>query len=96
MSISSGARFTRPSALNTLSPAAITGTTLINSHTGPVLPLTNAVIRFVKVKDNRGEGLSAIDIKTPGRAKAVFAARNHQLETNRNHIIWCGLRINLV
>ena len=76
--------------------AAITGATLTDSLTGPVLPLDNAVIRFVKVKDNRGEGLSAIDIKAPGRAKAVFAAHNHQLETNRDHIIWCGLRINLV
>ena len=76
--------------------AGITGAALQDSITGPVLPLTNGVIRFVKVEDNRGEGLSAIDIKAPGGTKAIFAARDHGLTTSNNHIMWCGLRINLV
>jgi hypothetical protein len=76
--------------------SAIVGIPLQKRLKGFVLPLTNGELRFVPITDNRGEGLSAIDIKVIQKTKAVFAARAAGLKTTDDQINWCGLNINLV
>ncbi|MCP4599383.1 MAG: hypothetical protein GY847_02415 [Proteobacteria bacterium] len=67
----------------------------MDTNANLILPLNNAVIRFVEETDGRGEGLGAIDIKATNRKKALEAAEERGLRTSDNQVMICGLRINL-
>lgn len=62
----------------------------------PEMQLKNAVIRFVKDIDGRGEGLGAIDIKVTDRKKLLKNAEDRQLRISDEQIMICGVRINLI
>jgi hypothetical protein len=62
----------------------------------PEMQLKNAVIRFVKDIDGRGEGLGAIDIKVIDRKKLLKKAEDRQLRISDEQIMICGVRINLI
>ncbi|MEZ4567496.1 MAG: hypothetical protein R2860_11250 [Desulfobacterales bacterium] len=60
------------------------------------LNLNNGSIRFVTPKDDRGEGLSAIDVKTTDREKLLKSADNRGLKVSDYHVMIGGVRFNLV
>ena len=62
----------------------------------PDMQLKNAIIRFVKDSDGRGEGLGAIDIKVTDRKKLLKEAEGRQLRISDAQIMICGVRINLI
>jgi hypothetical protein len=62
----------------------------------PEMPLENAVIRFVKEIDGRGEGLGAIDVKAVDRKKLLKEAKERQLQISDSQVMIGGVRINLI
>jgi hypothetical protein len=62
----------------------------------PEIPLNNAVIRFVKAEDGRGEGLGGIDIKATDPAGLLGAAAKRGLKMSEAQVMIGGVRFNLV
>jgi hypothetical protein len=62
----------------------------------PELNLNNGAIRFVIPQDDRGEGLSAIDVKTANREKLLKSANERGLKISDYHVMIGGVRFNLV
>jgi hypothetical protein len=60
------------------------------------LTLNNGVIRFVTPQDERGEGLSAIDVKAVNQKKLLASARDRGLEIFKSQVLICGVRFNTV
>ncbi len=60
------------------------------------LPMANGVIRFGELMDDRGEGLSAIDITTTDKEAVKSAAAKCGVPVEGDTVMLCGVRINLV
>jgi hypothetical protein len=76
--------------------AAIAEIDLQQADGQPVLPLANAVVRFVPCSDGRPEGLGGIDVLTKDRSSILTAAERHEARLGDDQIYLCGMRINLV
>ncbi len=75
---------------------AIAGLPIDRDEQGkPVLHLNAGFVRFVDLGDDRGPGLSAIDIKAANLEKALSNAKARGLPTNPNQITICGTKFNL-
>jgi hypothetical protein len=59
------------------------------------LALNNGTIRFVSLQDERGEGLSAIDLTVTNREKLLTSADNRGLKISESQVQICGTRFNL-
>ena len=59
------------------------------------LPLENASVRFVPIRDGRPEGLGAIDVACVDKAAVLAAAEAINAVSGENQIHLCGMRINL-
>ncbi len=60
------------------------------------IPLDNMKLRFVEARDDRGIGISAIDILPQNRPAILAAAAERGLKRGPNQIELCGVRVNLV
>jgi hypothetical protein len=58
------------------------------------LTLNNGAIRFVRLQDERGEGLSAIDLTVMNREKLLISAHNRGLKISESQVQICGTRFN--
>ena len=75
--------------------AEICGVQMQTEHGSHIVPLANAVLRFVPDSDGRGAGLGGIDIQTTRPDEVRNAARNRGCMSDGDQIIICGTRINL-
>ncbi len=62
----------------------------------PTIDLDLGSLRFVPVRDGRGEGLGGIDVKIPRHERARFAARQKEVDEEDGALILCGTRVRLV
>lgn len=62
----------------------------------PTINLDNAVLRFVKETDGRGEGLGGLDLAAADRARAFAEAERRGLRTGDDEITICGTRFRLI
>ena len=62
----------------------------------PVLPLTDAVVRFVPCTDGRPEGLGGIDVACADAQAVLAAAAARGVRTGERQVYLCGMRVNLV
>jgi|TARA_B100001964_G_scaffold219344_1_gene261339 hypothetical protein len=62
----------------------------------PCLTLQESELRFVPVRDGRGEGLGALDISSNDRQRALTNAEDEGCRTGENLVTICGMRLNLV
>ncbi|HYK64751.1 MAG TPA: VOC family protein [Patescibacteria group bacterium] len=60
------------------------------------MPLDNASVRFVEATDNRGEGLSGVDLVVADRARLNSAAEKRGLKISDDHLTICGTRFYLI
>lgn len=60
------------------------------------IALDNAVLRFVKQSDGRGETLGGIDLKATDRAATTAAAKAAGLDVQDSTVNVCGMRVRLV
>ena len=67
-----------------------------NKHGNPELALNNGVIRVVPPEDDRGEGLSAVDLKVVNRQKLLAFAQARGQKISDSQIMICGVKFNLV
>ena len=58
--------------------------------------MNNGSIRFVISQDERGEGLSALDVKTTDREKLLKSSNDHGLKISDYQVMIGGVRFNLV
>jgi len=58
--------------------------------------LNNAVVRFVKDIDGRGEGLGGIDIQVADRDHVLQSAEARGLKVSDTQVMLCGVRFNLL
>lgn len=63
---------------------------------GPEVCLDNARLRFVPEEDDRGLGISAIDVLPQDRARILAAAKARGAVLDDQQIALCGLRVNLI
>ena len=76
--------------------SAIAEIPLFREQNTPVLPLSNAQLRFVPCTDGRPEGLGGIDVRTTDKAAILAAATARGQQRGDSQIYLCGMRINLV
>ncbi len=77
--------------------SAIAGIELRKDGAGALeIPLKNAVIRFVKATDGRGEGLGGIDVEAVDSIGVLKAAKDRGLKVSDTRVMICGVRFNLV
>ncbi len=77
--------------------SAIAGTSPEKTSTnGWELPLFNATIRFVPLSDDRGEGLSALDLSVNNKDEILACAKKHGHLHDQTSVHLCGTRINLM
>ena len=62
----------------------------------PCLTLQESELRFVPVRDGRGEGLGALDISTTDRERALANAETEGCLTGESLVTICGMRLNRV
>ena len=62
----------------------------------PLLPLENAILRFVPATDGRGEGLAGVDITVADRFALTTAAKNRGCDVDGDTILICGTRFKMV
>lgn len=62
----------------------------------PILPLDNAVLRFVPARDGRGEGLGGLDLAARDPETALAEAERQGLRTGSDEITICGTRFRMV
>jgi hypothetical protein len=60
------------------------------------MPLDNADVRFVPLADDRGEGLSGIDIAAADRGRLLAAAEARGCRVADDQVMVCGTRFYLV
>jgi Glyoxalase-like domain len=58
--------------------------------------LDNMKLRFVKAEDDRGVGISAIDILPQNRPAILAAAEKRGLKRGDSEVELCGLKVNLI
>ena len=75
--------------------AAVTGSAVEILAGVPVVPLNNAVLRFVPPADGRGPGLSAVDLAVRDVAGVVARARARGLPAGDDRVEICGVRFHL-
>ncbi len=61
-----------------------------------LLPLENAVLRFVLARDGRGEGLGEVDIHVSDRDAVLAAAKARNCPTDGDVVTVCGTRFRLI
>ena len=61
----------------------------------PILPLENAVLRFVPATDGRGEGLCGIDLAGGDRASVLDAAKSRNCPVDGDIVTVCGIRFRM-
>ncbi|MGD2139277.1 MAG: VOC family protein [Burkholderiales bacterium] len=76
--------------------ARIAGVTVAMEQGHPVVVLNNATLRFVPVRDERGPGLSGIDILTSDREAIVREAKMRNAFVSADEVIVCGTRFYLL
>jgi len=69
---------------------------LTGSHGNPLLPLANAGVRFVPIRDGRPEGLAGLDLHCVDRTAVLDAARDAAVPVEDDRVLLCGMRIALV
>ena len=62
----------------------------------PLLPLENAILRFVPATDGRGEGLAGVDITVADRFALTTAAKKRGCDVDGDTILICGTRFKMV
>ena len=62
----------------------------------PLLPLENAVLRFVPVSHGRGEGLGGVDITVADRLALIATAEKRGCPIDGDTVILCGTRFNMI
>jgi len=65
-------------------------------HEVPEVALDNMKLRFVKAEDDRGVGISAIDILPQNRAAILAAADKRGKKLSDDQIELCGVKVNLI
>jgi hypothetical protein len=76
--------------------SAIAATELSYDSDGrTVLPLENALLRFVEALDGRGEGLSAVDLKVENIKSVLSNAAKRSAVSGESQITIGGVRLNL-
>lgn len=75
--------------------AAVAGSAVETRAGVPVVPLNNAVLRFVPPADGRGPGLSAVDLSVRDVAGVVARARARGLPAQDDRVEVCGVRFHL-
>lgn len=63
---------------------------------GREVALDNNTLRFVDLRDDRGTGISAIDILPQNRRRIQEAAEARGLTDGDGQIMLCGVRVNLI
>jgi len=69
---------------------------LTDSEGHPLLPLANAGVRFVPIRDGRPEGLAGIDLHCVDRDAVLREARAAAVPVENDRIMLCGMRIALL
>jgi len=62
---------------------------------GPEIVLDDSVIRFAPVRDGRGEGVSAVEVRMSDRTRALATARARGLDVDRDDVAIGGTRFRL-
>lgn len=75
--------------------AHIIGTECAADGDSVVAPLNNAVLRFVPLNDNRGPGLSGLDIRVANRPAVLDEARRRNCLVSDDEVLICGTRFHL-
>ncbi|MGH8014317.1 MAG: hypothetical protein ACREQ4_17645 [Candidatus Binataceae bacterium] len=60
------------------------------------MPLDNAAVRFVELNDDRGEGLSGIDVVVADRKRLLEAAAQRGCRDSEDQVTICGTHLYLV
>ena len=60
------------------------------------MALDNNTLRFVDLRDDRGTGISAIDVLPQNRQRIQDAAAARGLTDGDGQIMLCGVRVNLI
>ena len=76
--------------------SAVSGLPVEQRHGTPHILLANAALRFVPLRDDRGPGLSSLDIRTSDAARILSAARARNLPVEGNVVTICGTRFVLI
>ena len=61
-----------------------------------ILPLENAVLRFVAATDGRGEGLGSLDIRVADRAAVMATAEKRGCPVSSDTVTVCGTRFRMI
>lgn len=61
-----------------------------------ILPLENAVLRFVAATDGRGEGLGGLDIRVADRAAVIATAEERGCPVSGDTVTVCGTRFRMI
>lgn len=72
--------------------AAVAGAGVAHHDHQSVVALANAIIRFVPLQDQRGPGLSGIDLRVADLPRLLQRARARQIPVADDHVIICGTR----
>lgn len=62
----------------------------------PEIMLDHGFVRFVPMRDDRGEGLCAVHLKCRDTAHVMRAAKQAGLPSGADHVDLCGVRFVLV
>ncbi|HJN92065.1 MAG TPA: VOC family protein [Dehalococcoidia bacterium] len=94
----------RAAEIQTEDPAALAGrwSEVLDEPVGtdvagnPCVALSDAEVRFVPVRDGRGEGLAGLDIQATDANRALANAEAIGCRTGEDLITICGMRLRLV
>lgn len=76
--------------------AAVMGLPLEYRQDTPTISLANADLRFVRARDGRGAGLSALDLRVIDRARLLRQAQRRGVRVSDEHVAICGTRFHLI
>jgi hypothetical protein len=62
----------------------------------PSIALDDATLRFVPVRDGRGEGLGGLDLAAPDHGRVLQAAQARGCPVDGDTVMVCGIRFRLV
>ncbi len=75
--------------------AHIVGSTSTADGTTVTVPLANVVLRFVPIADDRGPGLSGLDIRAANRQAILDEAKRRDCYVSDDQVLICGTRFYL-
>ncbi len=75
--------------------AKVIGVDVERGDNGYTVALNNAVLRFVALQDDRGPGLTGLDIKVADRKHVLAAAKSRGCYVNDSRVDICGTRFYL-